>query len=1000
MRHQSDRPYFERTKSSRDKAYTHPVWWTGPVTMFDQRAPEIDEPALLIRDLGPLLIERPGEIRPVGGALAAVLTLLLVRAGEPASTDAIADAIWGDSDRRSASTVTSHLSRLRSILGTAGTGDPVLQRTAGGLTLNLPADRIDSRRFETMADQVRALLGAGRPGPAVARAAEATSLWRGRPYSPLSDAPWAAPAVARLEELYAQVRERFLEGLLADGDAERALVELRTEIPARPLRERLWALRMLAEYRTGRLDEALRTFHDARTLFLDELGVEPSAALADLQAGILAGDPALGGSPAKLDPIGIVTGTAQFVGRIESAPAPSLPNRRGRLIGRAGLLDSLQVLLREHRLVTLTGAAGCGKTRLAVEVARAAVARFADGVWWVDLTATEAADQVVDAVVSTIGLAPSPSGTAQDALLAYARDRKMLLVLDNCEQVLDPVARLVDVLLAAGAGVSLLATSREPLSVDTEIVRTIPPLTAHHSAGVEIPPAVELFVERLTAATGVDVTEEEVALAQLICQSVDGVPLAVELAAARARAYTLAEIANQVATDPSSLARIGRGGADHHRTVRYAIEQTYRSLTAAEASLHRALSVVPGAFTVGLAATLDGRPTDETVDLVAGLVHRSMVVALGPSRPGRPSQFAQLATVRGHAGHCAVSRHDDLVARRNAWVRELIAGRPRLGRPAERGWLTAIDDDLVAVRSTLQHTLVEHPDPAGISMTSDLVMYWYYRGMVIEGGRWIQRAVDIADRTSPSDRGLAFLALASARTMAQRVELARPLILAGLAAVRETPPENAIGVGEALAAVLAALGLARDEPLLRRTTASIAELSGRSGDPGLGLLVDLGGMLADLASPLPRPQVAERSAALWHRAQDLDDHFTSRLSAGTVAILALGAGRLEEALLWSDRQIAAHVALGLTEGPVVLEVRANLLAQLGDASGALRLYAAGEAHHRRVGLPWPQQPWTTELRRQAAAQLSAADVEAATIEGASLTLLDLSPVTAHPAANR
>ena len=188
------------------------------------------------------------------------------------------------------------------------------------------------------------------------------------------------------------------------------------------------------------------------------------------------------------------------------------------------------------------------------------------------------------------------------------------------------------------------------------MVRTIPPLAADRTAGADVPPAVELFVERLTAATGVELTDEEMALAQVICRSVDGVPLAVELAAARARAYSLTEIADQVATDPSSLARIGRGGADHHRTVRYAIEQTYQSLTAAEASLHRAVSVVPGPFTVGLAAALDGRPVDETADLIAGLVHRSMLVPLGPARPGRPSRFAQLATVRGHAGHAAVSR--------------------------------------------------------------------------------------------------------------------------------------------------------------------------------------------------------------------------------------------------------------------------------------------------------------------------------------------------------
>ena len=202
-----------------------------------------------------------------------MLTLLLVRAGEPVSTDAVAQAIWGDRERRSASTVTSHLSRLRSMLGSAGTGEPVLGRTGGGLR---PGGAGRADRFPPIRDVGRP--GAercwrpGNRGPRSRAAAEATALWRGRPYSPLSDEPWVAPAVARLEELYAQVRERFLEGLLAVGDPERVLVELRTEIPARPLRERLWALRMLAEYRTGRLDEALRTFHDARKLFLDELG--------------------------------------------------------------------------------------------------------------------------------------------------------------------------------------------------------------------------------------------------------------------------------------------------------------------------------------------------------------------------------------------------------------------------------------------------------------------------------------------------------------------------------------------------------------------------------------------------------------------------------------------------------------------------------------------------------------------------------------------------------
>ena len=262
----------------------------------------------------------------------------------------------------------------------------------------------------------------------------------------------------------------------------------------------------------------------------------------------------------------------------------------------------------------------------------------------------------------------------------------MLLVLDNCEQVLEPAARLVDDLLTAGEDVTVLATSREPLSVDLEVVRTIPPLAADPTSEAEVPPAVELFIERLTTATGAELTDEETALARVICQSVDGVPLAVELAAARARAYSLTEIADQVAADPSSLSRVGRGGADHHRTVRYAIEQTYQSLTAAEASLHRVVSVVPGPFTAGLAAALDDRPVDETADLIAALVHRSMLVPLGPAGPGRPSRFAQLATVRGHAGHASVSRREEI----GGSARRLGAGvgrRAAAPGPAGGTWL-------------------------------------------------------------------------------------------------------------------------------------------------------------------------------------------------------------------------------------------------------------------------------------------------------------------------
>ena len=259
-------------------------------------------------DLGALTLERDGTPVPVGGArLVAALGLLLVHAGRPVSVDALAEAMWGgETTPRSASTLDSHIWRLRRLLEPdRGRGAPaeLLLRDAAGYRLLATTDQVDSMRFARLADETVDLLTAAQPERALRRADEAVALWRGRPFTPHSDEPWARPAVARLEELHGQVRERRIEALLAVGDPERALVELEPAIAADPLRERLWTHRMLAAYRCGRTDQALTTYRDARELLLDELGVEPGPELRELHRRILADDatlrgPARGPSPA------------------------------------------------------------------------------------------------------------------------------------------------------------------------------------------------------------------------------------------------------------------------------------------------------------------------------------------------------------------------------------------------------------------------------------------------------------------------------------------------------------------------------------------------------------------------------------------------------------------------------------------------------------------------------------------------------------------------------
>ena len=586
-----------------------------------------------------------------------------------------------------------------------------------------------------LADDTLRLLSDGQAARALRRCEEALQLWRGRPFGAVADEPWARPAVARLEELRAQVRERHIAAMLAIGDPERALVELTSAIADDPLRERLWVQRMLAYHRTGRTDRALATYQEARSLFRAELGIEPGGELRALQAQILAGDAA--------PPVPAPRGES-------AATEVHLPARSVRLIGRDPERDRVQALVAAHRLVSIVGAAGCGKTRLALDAARAAAGAFPDGVWGVDLTGAGAAEQVVTTVTSALGLALPPTGSARDALRSFSRDRRMLLLLDNCEHVLDAVAELVDDLLVDGSELAVLATSRVPLDVDGELVVPLEPLLLPaEGADPRTAPACELFLERLgTADDPDDATLERVAR---ICRAVDGVPLAIELAAARARAYSLDEIAAQVTEDASTLGRIGRGPAGHHRTVRFAVEQSYRTLSAEEAALHRAVSVVPGPFTADVAAALVRRPVAEVRTVLARLVHCSLLVPLGPLGAGRPSRFAQLAIVRGHAAHSGdATETAELVAARDAWVGGLVDAAPRLGDAAEPDWFAALDDDLAALRATLQHCLADAPSALGVRVASRLGLYWYYRGMMVEARQWQERAA--ATEGDPVDR--------------------------------------------------------------------------------------------------------------------------------------------------------------------------------------------------------------------------------------------------------
>jgi len=423
-------------------------------------------------------------------------------------------------------------------------------------------------------------------------------LWRGDAYEVVGHTMAAAAATAKITELREQLVERRVDALLAVGDVSGALADLQVLTTQHPFRERLWAQLMIALARSGRIEEALQTFRRVRSLMRSEPGVEPGAELQRLHMQILAQETEREPDARRARASGPPASTGVRVPRPTSL-----------LVGREYEVAGLQSWLTSKPLVTITGPGGSGKTRLAIEVALGSVKRFPDGVWFVDLTTVTDSHLVVDAITSTLGLVVGDRAPLE-TIVDYVRARQLLLVIDNCEHVLEGVAETAEALQSDGGGSVLLTTRREPLDVGTEAIWELAPLPLQaDTADPGAPPAAtQLFVARMAGPPGPD----ELPLIGQICEAVDGLPLAIELAAARTRWFSLAEILQQVTDDPSRLTRIGRGPADHRTTLWNAIGWSHQLLTATEQTIHRRLSVLPGPLLLLMADKVDcesGLPT-------------------------------------------------------------------------------------------------------------------------------------------------------------------------------------------------------------------------------------------------------------------------------------------------------------------------------------------------------------------------------------------------------
>ncbi|WP_328526691.1 BTAD domain-containing putative transcriptional regulator [Kribbella sp. NBC_00359] len=602
-----------------------------------------------VKLLGPIEVEdADGKAVVVAGTKQrAVLAILALNAPRPVPVETLVDAVWGSESVSDARNTLQHqVSRLRKALGREAV-------TSQGPTyvLDISPEDVDAVRFERLATEGRAELRLGdiRAAATVLRRAE--QLWRG-PALAEFDGDWARADAVRLEQLRLDVLEDRIDADLRLGRHREVVGELESSVREHPYRETLWALLMVALYRCGRQADALAAYQEARTLLAAELGIELGPELREVEAAVLRHDPALNWSP------------------VDGTPAPaaaavhgSLPVPLTSFVGRETQLTQVRRAVGEHRLVTLTGAAGSGKTRLAIEAASGLRDDFADGVWMVELEPVADAAAVPQAIASALagGAAGRLSASADDGpasagagLLEYLRPRHLLLVLDNCEHLLPGLTDWAQLVLPACPRLHLLATSREPLGIVGEIHWLVPPLTVPDGGGddpatLAATESVRLFEERAQRVSTFELTADNAATVAELCRHLDGLPLAIELAAARTKALPVSYIASELSNRFTLLVSPGRTSPARHHSLRSTIDWSYELLDERERSLFDLLSVFEGGCSIEAAmavARVGGIDPAGTLELLTLLVDKSLLV---PETAGQLSgRYDMLETLRDY----------------------------------------------------------------------------------------------------------------------------------------------------------------------------------------------------------------------------------------------------------------------------------------------------------------------------------------------------------------